>query len=253
CRADPEHSPPAAPAAQLSSGPPPLSRVFPAAFPDAVAGIFRLQGSSPGADELAQASQDMGQILVGGVLEAPIAPDYYSQVAAHMCAFGENDPFNGKYRDVLKSAFVRRGILSLQAAATLTAPTAKTAKALAAAAPAAKSRAELPLAAIAAATFGLKQGTLRVYTAEEPKVFGVTSASTSPGAMQPSSAQMAAEAYTEDLFQRGHVDTGAHSNRQVGLVHRFAFKSHKIVEKQGELILKRVSFNCGFDHRWREA
>src|SRR5262249_43084672 len=154
---------------------------------------------------------------------------------------------------VLKSSFVRRGILSLQAAATLTATAGKKAKGFAAAAPSGASRGPLPLASISAAAFGLEQGTLRVYTAEEPKRFGVTSSSVSLGAMQPRSAQVAAEAYTEDLFQRGHVDVGAHSAREVGLVHRFAFKTHAVVEKQGELILRRISFDCGFDHRGREA
>jgi hypothetical protein len=49
---DPQTLPPSAPASQLSSEPHSFSRVFTAAFLDTLAGMFKLQGSAPGADEL---------------------------------------------------------------------------------------------------------------------------------------------------------------------------------------------------------
>jgi len=246
---DPQTLPPVAPASQLSSEPHSFSRVFTAAFLDALAGFFKAQGPSPGAAGLVKAAQDLARILVGGVLEAPIVPDYYSQVAAHMIHFGEGAPFNGKYRDMLKSAFVRRGILSLQAAATLsrgrrllTQSRARTERLL-------SMGQELPIASIAAAQYGLRGTTLRVHTAEESKRFGVTAASLTLGPIEPNSPQSAAESYSEDLFQRGHVDVGSHADPDAGIVHPSGFKTHVIVEENGELALKRRTFDCGFDHQ----
>jgi len=249
---DPQTLPPSAPASNLSSEPHSFSRVFTAAFLDSLAGMFKLQGSSPGSDELLTTTQDLAKILVGSILEAPVVPDYYSQVAAHMISFGRNAPFNGKYTQILKGAFVRRGILSLQAAATIEndRPQAtRRAKAFAAA----PDRGELPLAAISAAAYGLKKSALRVHTAEEPKHFAVTSASLTMGPVEPRSAQNAAESYTEDLFQRGHVSVGEHADPEAGYHHPFSFKTHKIFEKSGELVLKRISFDCGFDHPYPSA
>jgi len=242
---DPQTLPPTAPAATLSSEPHSFSRVFSGAFLDALSGMFKVNGPAT-TDQLVKTTQDMARILVGGVLEAPVVPDYYSQVAAHMISFGEGAPFNGKYRDALKSAFVRRGILSLAAAVTVTSMKRQAVRAMAATA-AFTGGNELPTAAISASQYGLKSAGLRVHTAEEPKRLAVTSSSLTMGPLEPRSPQNAAESYTEDLFQRGRVDVGAYASEGTGLVHRYGFKSHKIFEQNGELLLKRISFDCGFD------
>jgi hypothetical protein len=74
----------------------------------------------------------------------------------------------------------------------------------------------------------------------------VTGASHLTGPADPRSAQSAAESYTEDLFQRGHVDVGKHGHPTGALVHPHSFKSHIIVEDKGELLLKRMAFDCGY-------
>lgn len=244
---DPHTLPPAAPASQLSSEPHSFSRVFTAAFLDVLAGIFKAQAASPPADDLVPATQDAGRILVGSVLEAPVVPDYYSQIAAHMIAVGNNAPFNGKYRDVLKSAFVRRGILSLQAAATMSSVQRPAPRRAALAASADRERSELPKAGIAAAAYGLRRSALMVHTAEEPKRFAVTSSSLTLGPVEARSPQNAAESFTEDLFQRGRVDVGTYADRDTGLVHPMNFKTHVVLEETGALVLKRRTFDCGFD------
>src|SRR5262249_48385046 len=81
---DPQTLPPAAPASQLSSEPHSFSRVWSGAFLDLLAAIFKLQKAAPTADDLVPASKDAARLLVGGILTAPVVPDYYSQVAAHM-------------------------------------------------------------------------------------------------------------------------------------------------------------------------
>ena len=241
---DPQTLPTQAPASQLSSEPHSFSRVFTAAFLDILAAIFRQQGAAT-AGNLKKASQDAARILVGAVLGAPVVPDFFSQVAAHAITFGEGAPFNGKYRDSLKSAFIRRGILSLQAATTVSG--AKPVRRMAASAADRKGGAELPKASISAAPYGLKARALVVHTAEEAKRFAVTSASLSLGPVEPRSPQNAAEAFTEDLFQRGRVDPGGHGDLVARLAHPLAFRTHVITEEQGDLVLKRTTFDCGFN------
>jgi hypothetical protein len=240
---DPQGLPPQAPATQLSSEPHSFSRVFTGAFLDILAGIFRVQGNSTAANLIAT-SQDGARILVGGVLAASVVPDYFSQVAASMVQFAEGAPFNGKYRDVLKSAFVRKGILSLQSAAAVSGMKGPARRGAVAATAA---RRELPRVSVSAAAYGLSKSVITVHVAADSKHMGVTGAS-SLGAAEPRSPQNAAESYTEDLFQRGHVDVGKYADSTGGLVHPYGFKTHRIVEEKGELILKRITFNCGFDH-----
>jgi len=240
---DPQELPPQAPASQLCSEPHSFSRVFTGAFLEILSGIFQTQGEANDAN-LVKASQDGAKILIGGVLGAPVVPDYYSQVAASMVQFAEAAPFNGKYRNVLKSAFIRKGILSLQAAATISGMQKKSALGIA---PHISSAAELPRAAVSAAAYGLSKPVMNVHLAGEFKRLGVTGAAPM-GAAEPRSPQNAAEAYTEDIFQRGHVDIGEHGHPTGGMVHPFSFKTHKIFDEKGELVLRRITFDCGFDH-----
>jgi hypothetical protein len=243
---DPQTLPPSAPASQLSSEPHSFSRVFTAAFLESLAGIFAQQSQADG-NGLVKAAQDAAQILIGGIMNAPVVPDYFSQVAANMVQFAAGAPFNGKYGDILKSAFVRRGILSLQAATTITKMKSQTMRIAAASTARGKQPSDLPKATIGAAQYGLKQAVLKVHMAAEPKKLSVTGSSLLLGPLEPRSSQNAAESYTEDLFQRGRVDIGPHADPTSGFLHRHTFKTHKIAEENGELILKRITFDCGFD------
>lgn len=240
---DPQTLPASAPASQLSSEPHSFSRVFTGAFLDALAGIFKLQPKWPNVGGLAKASEDAARILVGGVREASVVADFYSQVAAHMVQIGDAAPFKGRYRDVLKSAFVRRGILSVQAAATL-ASVAQPARRRAAIV--ADSDRTLPMVAISASQYGLASGSLHVFAPQESKRLAVTGSSTMLGPIEPRSAQNAAESFTEDLFQRGHVLTPPHLRTDAATLHPFAFKTHIVVEEDGKLVLRRRTFDCGF-------
>ncbi|HWZ82810.1 MAG TPA: hypothetical protein VNW47_09305 [Terriglobales bacterium] len=242
---DPQTLPPSAPASALSSEPHSFSRVFTGAFLDVLAGMFALQ-STQDSDGIVQAAQAAAQILLGGIANAAVVPDFFSQVAGNMVQFGDGAPFNGKYHDVLKSAFVRRGILSLEAAATIS-KTKSQPKGIAAAT---KMRAGqtglLPKAAIAASHFGLNQLTLQVHVASEPRRLALSASSLTLGPAETRSSQSAAESYTEDLFQRGHVDVGKYADPKSGMSRLFSFKTHLVTEEGGQLLLKRITFNCGF-------
>jgi hypothetical protein len=249
---DPQGLPPNAPASHLSSEPHSFSRVFTGAFLDAFAGMVSLQEKTPTTDGILAVSQDMARILVGGIGTAPVVPEYFSQVAANVVQAGEAAPFNGKYRDVLKSAFIRKGILSLQAATTLGSLKRQAFRRTAMVAEGSTvPSGELPVASIPAGQYGLKKLTLGVYATPEPKQFAVTASSPVAGPLAPRSAQSAAEIYTEDIFRRGHVDVGKHIHPDNGVTHHFGFKTHLVVESGGQLLLKRRTFDCGFGTQCR--
>lgn len=243
---DPQTLPPAAPASQLSSEPHSFARVFTGAFLDTLAGVVKVHSAAPEVEDVVQAGDDLGVILTAAVRRASLVPEYFAQVAAEMVRAGEAAPFGGKYRDVLKSAFVRRGILSLQAAAAL-GTTASGVSARRLAAEATARVAELPIATISAAAFGLKRPTVGVHAANEPRKLAVTASALTGGPTVTRSSQQAAEAFTEDLFQRGRVDAGAFVDRRSGIVNRMPFKTHAIVDMSGLLVVKRRTFDCGFD------
>ena len=73
--------------------------------------------ASPTEQELLAVSQEMGDILVAGARQAPVVSNFYAQVAAAMVQASASK--NPGYPPVLKGVFVRRSILSLQAATTV--------------------------------------------------------------------------------------------------------------------------------------
>src|SRR5262249_25161773 len=79
----PSQLPTSAPASQLSSEPHSFSRVFPAAFLQSLAGMLTTR-PAPNEAELLTVAGDMASLLVRAVKAAPIVPDYFSQVAAHL-------------------------------------------------------------------------------------------------------------------------------------------------------------------------
>jgi hypothetical protein len=243
---DPQTLPPSGPAGQLTSEPHSFSRVFTAAFLDVLAGMFRSKDKGDGSSNLLTSSEDAGRLLVAAISSAPVVPDYFSQIGAHMIEAGEQAPFSGKYRDVLKGSLVRRGIISLHGAVAVMGSRPARSRRGGPAAEAARF-VELPKASISALPYGLSDLVLKVFTAEEPKRYAVTSSSLTLGPMEPRSPQNAAESFTEDLFQRGRVDVGQYAHRDAGVVHPYTRKTHVVVREDGDLVLRRRTFDCGFD------
>jgi hypothetical protein len=102
-----------APMTVLSSEPHSFARIFTGAFLDALAAMVGVAGG-PDEATLDTVSQDMAQLLVDGVLTAPVTPTYYSQVAAAMVQAAAARKA-GLYQSALRGAFVGRGILDLVA------------------------------------------------------------------------------------------------------------------------------------------
>jgi PLD-like domain len=248
---NPEGLPSSAPASSLSSEPHAFSRVFTGAFLEAIAGGFRLASANPGEADLQGVSLDLARLLIAGILAAPIAR-IYGQVAAAIVAAdaAAEGRAQGRYGDVLKSAFVRHGILSPQSAVSVGTLHAAGVVALActagiAAAGAAASGHELPHIALSAAEYGLGDRPLLVRAPSDPRRFAVSGAAFGVGSVTPSNSEHAARAFVEDLLQRGHIDIGTTGHPATRIVHPHAFKTHRLVPMAEGLALTRILFDCG--------
>jgi hypothetical protein len=258
---NPTNLPPRGPASTLSSQPHSFSRVFTGAFFEALGGMLTIDsnGNSPTEAQLQQASMAMGKILVRGVLGSPITADYYSQVAAHMIE-ADHSLNNGKYRDALKSAFVRHGVLSLAAADGLTPQAMADAPRvvnLAFALDGGGGDGNMGMAEginldtdeapkVSINVRGLGNRSIMCYGAGQPKRFGVTAAAVGLDAFPTHNESQAAVTFTENLVRRGHIDLGRFGTEEQVVVHPFATKTHELVVEDGAVTLVRRFFECGF-------
>jgi hypothetical protein len=243
----PETLPPSGPSSSLTAEPHSFSRVFTAGWFEALAGMLASRASSPTEADLLQVSLDAGRLLVDAIPAAPIVADYYSQVAAHLI---ESDAvlFRGRYRDALKSALVRRGILSLQTASVVTAPgTTARARRARGTAPAGGGETQTRRLSLGADEFGLEGHTLFVEAPGEARRFEVASAAEGLGSRTAPPAEQDARRFVEYLFRRGRVDLGEHGRAETRIAHPFARKTHTLVADAQDFSLVRRTFDCGFD------
>ncbi|MFF7129296.1 MULTISPECIES: hypothetical protein [unclassified Streptomyces] len=200
---DPVEMPPNGPANMLSSEPHSFSRVFSGAFLKVVAGIFRQQDLQDQAG-LGLAAEIAGQLLVDAVVAAPVVSAYYAQVAGHMIAADQRRN-GGKYGTSLRSAFIRHGILSLEAAVSITEPeVARKAAAIAEATPGGADDEGLTAVTLHGAAYGLTQPLILSAPAQERR-FGIAGSDPAGGSVRPADPERVATSYLEDLFRRGRV------------------------------------------------
>ena len=241
----PETLPPSGPSSSLTAEPHSFSRVFTGGWFEALAGMLASRASAPTEADLLQVSLDAGRLLVDAIPAAPIVADYYSQVAAHLI---ESDAvlFRGRYRDALKSALVRRGILSLQTASVVTAP-GTTARARRTRTAPGGGETQTRRLSLSADEFGLEGRALVVEAPGEVRRFEVASAAEDLGSRTAPAPEHEARRFVEYLFRRGRVDLGAHGRAETRVAHPFARKTHTLVAHAEDLSLVRRTFDCGFD------
>jgi len=241
----PETLPPSGPSSSLTAEPHSFSRVFTGGWFEALAGMLASRASAPTEADLLQVSLDAGRLLVDAIPAAPIVADYYSQVAAHLI---ESDAvlFRGRYRDALKSALVRRGILSLQTASVVTAP-GTTARARRTRTAPGGGETQTRRLSLSADEFGLEGRALVVEAPGEVRRFEVASAAEDLGSRTAPAPEHEARRFVEYLFRRGRVDLGAHGRAETRVAHPFARKTHALVAQAEDLSLVRRTFDCGFD------
>jgi hypothetical protein len=247
----PEDLPHSAPSWMLSSEPHSFSRVFTAGFFEALAKMLALTGDAPTGDDLLAVAQDAGRLLVAGTVAASVVPDFYSQVAANMVQ-ADDELFRRKYGDSLKSAFVRRGILSLDSLQLLGSSPQRRRRAGRPAGVAASmdvgGNGPLPMVSIRAARFGLGDQALAVVAPTGTKLLDVRGAAFMLGPVASPPAEEATKSFVEDLFKRGRVDIQEFGDAHTRLVHPGVRKTHEIASGKDGLLLVRRAFDCGFGY-----
>jgi hypothetical protein len=242
---DPLQLPSSAPAAQLSSEPHSFSRVFTGAFLDALAGMLVVtagQQVRPTEQDLEVVSQHMGDILLAGIQQAPVVSNFYAQVAAGMVqASAAADP---GYPRVLKSAFIRRHILSLSSAAAVEPFRAALFPSGAAFSLDAPSEA-LGQLALAGNAYGLGDRPLVVETPSQPRHFPAKAAANAFGSIEPSASESTARGFVEDLFLRGKVDCDGAGVDETRMDPVLGLKTHRLVDLGSMLRLERRLCDCG--------
>ena len=241
---DPENLPSSAPASTIAQEPHSFSRVFTGAFLEALAGMLLAVSPNPSSADLLNVSNSMGRLLVAAVQSAPAVPEFYSQVAAALVQADAQD--GGRFAVPLKSAFVRRGILSPHAATAVGSlgRAVMAAPAMAAAITARGRVNELPLQAIDGAQYGLGSIPLFVHVPTQPRTVTALAAGPGGGAVSPPSSDRAARVFVEHLMRLGRVDFGPHAGPGT-LVHPRARKTHMVERLDGgALVLRRRLFYC---------
>jgi hypothetical protein len=243
---DPISLPQGGPASQLSSEPHNFSRVFTGAVFEIIGALLQKKAAQPNAPtsaELLAVSGEIADILVAGVKDAPVVANWYSQAAASMVA--ESAATNPAYPAILKAAFVRRSILSMESASNVQALQTSAAMAMSVAKTGAAEMEPLAEIALPAHDYGLDQPLL-VDAASHPRRFIAKAAATqSNGSLDPASSSTAARAFVDDLFSRGRVDYNG-SGREAYLDHGRRLCSHELVAEKGAFRLRRRLFVCGF-------
>ena len=242
---DPITLPHDGPVTQLTSEFHSFSRVFTGAAFEIIGGLLKSKAAVPGrptSAELLAVTAEFADMLVAAIAKAPVVSNFYSQVAAAMVETAAS--YSPASVSVVRSAFVRRAILSLGSAWSVQ----NAQKSLAAMAPTlAASQPDPQLAKIAlpASNYGFNAPIIvdaashaRSFIARAADVRGI-------GAVEPANSSTAAVAFLNDLFSRDHVDCSTLPDAPKGFYGRSS-RSHEVVEENGAFRLRRCHFNCGF-------
>lgn len=239
---NPINLPSAAPASQLSAEAHSFSRVFTgAAFELLAALLAQKAGANPPTEaQLLAAGDELAQILIAAITNAAVVSNLYAQIASGMVtAAATIDP---AYPALVKSVFVRRGILSLHSAAALQ-QFAVVANLTAPPAVAGQPAAQMALTALPADHYGL-DAPLLVQAPAGPSPY-LTMSMVAHDSATPTSSAKAAQAYVDDLFRAGRVDYGAYGDPEVRLVHHHRKASHRLMREGEGYRLYRNYFDCG--------
>ncbi|MFZ4765683.1 MAG: hypothetical protein ACOYMN_12080 [Roseimicrobium sp.] len=244
--AEPMHLPPMAPHTALSSEPHSFSRVFTAGFFEGVAGMLKSQAAKPKVEDVQQIARDAAAILGKAVKSAALSAAFYSEVAAQVI-WADSAIFNGKYDDVWRSAFVRRGLLSLEAVRSLR---AEATRALNTGKPSQGSD-EMPRGRdmmMRASAYGLGEGALVVRTASFSRRGMIAPASPEAGSTPVPGVEQATQSFLETLFRRGRVDFSQCKPGLSSVAHPYVRrKTHYLVEQSGQFHLRRRCFDDGYE------
>lgn len=241
---EPLHLPPVAPYTELSSEPHSFSRLFTGAFFEAMAGMLKLTADNPSTDDLLQVAKDAVTLLAKAVKSSAVSAAFFSEVAAHVI-WADAALFGGKYDEALRSAFVRKGLLSLEAVRSLRAEAQRVFN------PSKPHSGgdEMPRGRdmiLRASAYGLAEGALVVRTASFSRRGAIAPAAPEAGSTPVPGVEQATQTFLETLFRRGRVDFSQCKPGISSVSHRLIKrKTHYLIEQNGQLHLRRRCFDEG--------
>jgi hypothetical protein len=232
---DPNDLPTSASGTELSSEVHSFSRVFTAAFFEALASAFAIQ-QTQSEEDLQSVSIDMAKILIDAIQHAPVTTAYYSQVAAHLVHAATR--INETYAPVIQGAMVHHGVLSARGVATV-------ATAIRTGVGAQPPGGALPTRELDVSAFGLTVPKIKVFAAGEPRRFGVAGASRAIGDLPLRSDEDVAMAFVEDLIRRGRLDPKEFADQKLAAIRPRVTRTHELRTEGSDAVLRRIRVDCG--------
>lgn len=247
---DPQTLPDDAPATKLCAEVHSFSRIFTGAFYEILSGMLKIRSSKPTQADLAAVAGDLGQLLMDATAEAPVQPNYFSQVAAHVID-ADTARFAGKYRAALIKTFVGRLIVPESAVHALTVhkgrlPARRAVRTAAATLPPGKP--QFHKVAMNAKEFGRENKPFVVIAPLDQKPFLHAAAGLANRHAGPDAVQQATRRFVKMLFARDRVDTEPGAKRPAvaaSAPRETLRKTHVLVPSKDGLKLARRLFHCG--------
>lgn len=237
---NPVNLPNHAPATNLSSDSHSFSRIFTGALFEAMAGMLDVVAGNAERtpDHLLTVTQHMRKIMVDGIKNTDVVPNYFAQVAAAMVEKSFNS--NPAYPAIFRSIFVRRGIISLVTASAIVPQPGNGGTNATWARAHARDDGTRNVVELPSSSYGWG-GTLLVSTPSSPRHFIAKSALSDSKPMEPLSALRAATAYVDELFANDQVQVDELGEREREQLKRP--KTHYLDRDGGVVRLARFSFN----------
>ncbi len=244
---DPQTLPNSAPATQICAEIHSFSRVFTGAVYDILSGMLKIRSSNPTDADLQQVANDFAVLLLTATAAAPVQPDYYAQVAAHII---DADSANGgTYRSALTDTFVKRQIVPQSAVTGLARVNPKVPLKSAFSM---SVSAERPVLShvyrikLSGDEFGLGPQTLTVRAPAERKPFVMVAASLYHDRTEPDAVERATGRFVRMLFANDRVDrTSRVAKIAKDSPRKQLRKTHVLIDTPDGPELVRRLFHCG--------
>jgi len=244
---DPQTLPDDAPATSLCAEVHSFSRVFTGAFYEILSGMLHAKSKKPKDADFVAVAKDLAALLSDATAAAPVQPDYFAQVAAHMID-ADAARFAGRYRDILTEVFVERRLVPASAVHPLQAQQRKAmaaVKAVTAVAAASRPQPQSRKIAIPAAQFGLGDKTIVVVAPVERNPFLTAAAGLSHRTDPP--IEDAAQRFVKMLFAHNRVDVESGKKKMAvtpETPREHLRKTHVLTDAADGMRLSRRLFHC---------
>lgn len=240
---DPQTLPDDAPATALSAEVHSFSRVFTGAFYEILASMLHAKSKKPKDADFVAVAKDLALLLSDATAAAPVQPDYFAQVAAHMID-ADAARFAGRYRDILTEVFVARHMVPTSAVHPLQGAQRRAVAAVRAAA--SRPQTQMRKVAIPASPFGLGDRDIVLMAPVEHNPFLTAAAGLGHRGDPP--VEAAAQRFVKMLFAHDRVDVESRKKKLAVTAQtprEHLRRTHVLTEAPDGLRLARRLFHCG--------